>query len=80
MVAHQAAGMRLPAGVLARLSQGFDEVLAVHVVQKDIFAPIPSAHGVKNGPGKFNAQLAWHGLDIAFGLPHVQTRVDYAMG
>ena len=53
--------MHLPAGLLAGLSQGFNEVLPVNVVQDYLLAPVALAHNVIHGPGVLNAQFARHG-------------------
>ena len=53
--------MHLPAGLLAGLSQGFNEVLPVNVVREYLLAPVASAHNVIHGPGVLNAQFARHG-------------------
>ncbi len=36
--------MYLPVGLLADLGQGFEEVLAIHIVPENVLAPIASAH------------------------------------
>jgi hypothetical protein len=54
MVAHQAPGMHLPAGFLARFGQGFDQIVPVHIVQKNVFAPVAPAHHMIHGTGIFN--------------------------
>ncbi len=36
--------MDLPPGFLTGLGQGFQEVMAVHVIQENVLAPITSAH------------------------------------
>ena len=40
MVAHQTISMHLPPSLLTGLSQRLQEVLAVHIIQKDVFPPI----------------------------------------
>ena len=37
VVAHEAKGMNLPLGLLARLGQGLGEVVPVHAVEEDVF-------------------------------------------
>jgi len=44
VVAHQAEGVNLPAGFLARLGQGFDEILPVHIIEENVLATISTAH------------------------------------
>ena len=61
MIGHGAISMHLPAGLLAGLSQGFNEVLPVNVVQEYLLAPVALAHNVIHGPGVLNAQFARHG-------------------
>jgi hypothetical protein len=46
VVAHQAIGMRLPAGPLAGLSQGLYEVVPIHVIEENVVALIATAHDV----------------------------------
>ena len=42
VIAHQAAGMHLPAGLRARLAQGRQEALAILVIGKDLLGCSPS--------------------------------------
>jgi hypothetical protein len=46
MVAHQAIGMDLPTGLLAGLSQGFEKVLAVHIINENVLPAVTTAHHV----------------------------------
>jgi hypothetical protein len=41
VIGHQAKGMNLPPRLLARLSQAFEEIMPVDVVQEDVIALIP---------------------------------------
>ena len=50
MIRHEAIGMNLPARLAARLAQGLDKPLAVGVVVKDRFAPVPTIHDVVLNP------------------------------
>ena len=40
-----------PVGLLARLGQGPNEVVPVHVVQEDVLTLVPAAHDVIHRPG-----------------------------
>jgi hypothetical protein len=60
MIAHQAISMHLPAGLLARLSQRFDKIMAVNIVQENVFAPVPATHDVVTGVGQFHSKFARH--------------------
>ena len=60
MVAHQAPGMHLPAGFLARFGQGFDEIVPVHIVQKDVVAPVTPAHHTCPAVARVKADDTWH--------------------
>src|ERR1044071_1446934 len=46
MVAHETIGVNLPISFLARLSQGFEEILPVHNIQENILASVASTHDV----------------------------------
>ena len=63
VVGHQAAGMNLSCGFLTRLGQGFEKVLPIHVIQKDVFAAVATAHHMINGIGIFDSDLARHFRD-----------------
>ncbi len=64
VVGHQAISLHLPTCFQARLSQGLDEIVPVHIIQKDVLAPVPPAHHMIHGTGIFNASLAWHELKV----------------
>ena len=53
VVAHQAIGMHLPTGFLARFGQCLDEVLPIHVIDKNGLPPVSSAHDMIRGTGIF---------------------------
>lgn len=57
--------MHLPAGLLAGLGEGFEEIVAVHVIQENFSPPVPPAHDVVQGTGILNAQLARHVNQVA---------------
>ena len=61
MVAHEAIGMHLPAGLQAGFSECLEEILAVNIVEIDVFAPIAAAQHVVNGTGILDPDLTWHG-------------------
>ena len=56
MIAHEAVGVHLPTGFLTGLSQGFEEVLPVHIVQVNVFPAVPAAHDVVNGSGVLDSR------------------------
>lgn len=65
MIAHEAKGMNLPGGLTARLSQGFEEILPVDVVEEDVIALVPPAHHVIHRARVFYSKFAWHGSGMA---------------
>src|SRR5438034_1163018 len=80
MIGHEAISMHLPAGLLAGLSQGFNEVLPVNVVQEYLLAPVASAHNVIHGSGVLNAQFARHGpLIPASRSPATKNNPNYGL-
>jgi len=66
MVAHQAAGVDLPAGPLAGLGQGLEEVLSIDVVDKNVLLAVTPAHDVVNGAGILDSHFPWHRLIGAY--------------
>jgi hypothetical protein len=44
VVGNETIGMDLPARLLAGLGQSFEKVVAVHVIQKNVLAPVAAAH------------------------------------
>ena len=76
MTAHQAAGVHLGTGLLARLRQCPEEVLSVTVTLEDILPPIASAHDVVDRSGKLNSQLARHARESAKPVKSVKTIVS----
>ncbi|MGA2659147.1 MAG: hypothetical protein ABSH34_16715 [Verrucomicrobiota bacterium] len=77
LVAHQAAGMHLPPGLLAPFGQRHYEVLAIHAIQGNVLAPISSAHHVIHGTGIFNPWFARHGLFFAFLASKANTKTNH---
>ncbi|HTL57437.1 MAG TPA: hypothetical protein VL361_17260, partial [Candidatus Limnocylindrales bacterium] len=61
----EAIGMDLPPGLLASLSQSFEEVLSIHIVEIDVLTTIPAAHDVIHRTGILDAHLTWHGTTVA---------------
>jgi len=53
VVAHQAIGMHLPTRLLARFSQRLDEIVPVHIVEKNVLAAISPAHHMIHRAGIF---------------------------
>src|SRR2546423_8296247 len=60
MIAHQAIGVHLPAGLFARFSQGRQKAVAVVVVLEDVFAATSAIDEVIDGSGIFDSELARH--------------------
>src|SRR5437868_3824995 len=54
MVAHEAVGVDFKTSLLAGFSQGFEEVLAIHLIEVDILLAISPAHDMVNGSGIFD--------------------------
>jgi hypothetical protein len=50
--------MHLPAGLLAGLGQGLDEVVPVHVIQEDVLPRAAAAHDGIPGSRILNSKLA----------------------
>jgi hypothetical protein len=65
MVAHQTVGMHLPGGFEARFREGFQEIVAIGVVQEDIFSSIAPAHDVVDRARILNPRFAWHEGDTS---------------
>jgi hypothetical protein len=74
MVAHQAIRMDLECGLLAGFSQGFEEILPVHIIQKNIFAPVAPAHHMVNGIGILDSHFSRHGRNPAGFLQELQAK------
>ena len=64
--------MHLPIRFLAGFSQGLDEVLPIHIVQKDILSPISPAHEVIHGSWIFHSHFAWHQKLVIFSDENVK--------
>ena len=60
MVAQQAIRMHLPISLLTRLSQRFEEVLPIHVVEVNVIPAVSPAHDMVDGARILDSQLAWH--------------------
>ena len=60
MIPHQAVGMHLETGLQARLSQRFQKVLAVHVIQKDVAFAVTPTHDVVDRTRIFDSEFARH--------------------
>ena len=64
MVGHEAVSVDLPGGFMAGLSEGFEEILAIHIIEENILAAVAAAHDVINRAWIFNAKLAGHGRSL----------------
>ena len=42
VIAHQAVGVHLPAGLLARFRQRLDQILAVHIIDENVLPGVPA--------------------------------------
>jgi hypothetical protein len=80
VVTHQAIGMHLPIGFLARFGQRLDEIVPIHIVQKNVLAPVSPAHHMVHGTWIFNASFARHDRFINSMTLVVNARMDHAMG
>jgi hypothetical protein len=60
VIFHQAIGMHLPAGLLARLAERFKKPLTVLIIGEDRLPPVASIHHMIDCTGILNAQLAGH--------------------
>jgi hypothetical protein len=65
VIAHQAIGMHLPAGLFASLAQSLQESVPVLVVSENRLAAITAIHDMVHCPGILDAQLASHGPHCA---------------
>jgi len=50
MIVHQAIGMKLPAGLLTRRTQGLEKTFSIQIVPKNLLTPIAPAHQMINSP------------------------------
>ena len=57
---HQAIGMKLPAGLLTRCTQGLEKTFSIQIVPKNLLTPIAPAHQMINSTLVLNSQLARH--------------------
>ena len=80
MIAHQAIGVNLPIGFLARFGQGLQEILPVHVIEKNILAPVAAAHDVIQGAGILDAPFAGHRAQSAAKISAGQAKIRTSMG
>jgi len=72
MVAHEAIGMNFKAGLLTGFSEGFKKVLAIHIIEVDVFLAVSPAHDVADGSGIFDSQLARHDQEFAARVARTQ--------
>jgi hypothetical protein len=49
MVGHEAIGVNLKTCLLAGLSQSFEEILPIHIVQENLVPTVATAHDVVKG-------------------------------
>jgi hypothetical protein len=66
MVAHQAIRRHLKTGFVAGFGQGFEKILPVHIIPKEVLPPVAPAHDVVNGPSIFHSHFSRHGTNNAF--------------
>jgi hypothetical protein len=76
VVAHQTAGVNLPARFSARLGQSFDEILPVHIIKENVLASIAATHHMTDRPRIFNPQPPWHGTICTSFLMLLSTRFN----
>src|ERR1039458_1857633 len=60
VVSHQAIRMDLPAGLLASLGQGFEEVLAIDIINKNVLPAVAPVYGVVDGARILHSHRARH--------------------
>src|SRR5439155_25025073 len=60
MIVHQAIGMKLPACLFTRRTQGLEKTFSIQIVPKNLLTPIAPAHQMINSPLVSNSQLARH--------------------
>lgn len=75
VIAHEAIGMNLPAGLLA----GLQKIVTVDIIQVNVFTPIPAAHDVVHRSRILNAQMARHGSRMPK-WPSLSIEMHHAMG
>ena len=76
MVAHQAPGVDLPAGLGTSFAEGAQEGLPIGVVAEDGFAEISPIHDVVNGSWVCDAQRTGHTRQAACEGPVLIVRSD----
>src|SRR3989454_6446767 len=74
MVSHQAIGMHLETSLLASLGQGFEEILAVHIIVINLLATITATHQVVDCPSIFNSHHPPHDNETAKHPPGMSNR------
>jgi len=60
MIVHQAIGMKLPAGLLTRRTQGLEKTFSIQIVSKNLLTPIAPASSDDKRPLVLNSQLVRH--------------------
>jgi hypothetical protein len=58
VVARQATGMHLPAGLLARFGLRLEEIGRANAIQEDSLTSIPTTHDMAPGGGMLHVQVA----------------------
>jgi hypothetical protein len=65
VIRHEAIGMHLKTSLLARLGQGLEKIVPIHIIQENLVPAVASAHDMVNGSGVLNSEFAWHGMTFA---------------
>src|SRR5437899_9843061 len=60
VIAHQAVGMDVPAGLHTGFSQRLEPLLPILIITKDVLPPVPSVHNVVDRSWILNAQFSGH--------------------
>jgi hypothetical protein len=60
MVGHQAIGMYLSTGLLARLGESLNKIVPIYIIKINALAAIPSAHDMVHRTRVLDTQFARH--------------------
>lgn len=64
MISHEAICVKLPAGFLAGFSEGFKEILAIDVVEENVFAAISTTHEMVDRASILDSRLTRHAIGL----------------